>query len=362
MCPLVDKDAKVVGLLPLYFPPELLLAAGARVKRLHGSAIPISRAAGPLPSFACSLARSVLEQILSGELDELDALFLPAPCDTLRALSEISRTLHPSLKIIDFAIPQSSAFEARRTFLEKELQQAGAALAEITGQEWTAESVKAAAAHMGAVREKLIGIDQLRRTHNIGASDYYACLKKADNLPMDDLEFLEGSHPACCGGGEGCCSTEHAGDGEAPPRVMLSGIVPNPTAILELLDQAGLHVVADDLAYGSRWLYRPGVAEATVEALEAYYFNGPPCSTLYGTAAERSTDLLKRVQEARAQGVIFWSLKFCEPEAFELPELLEKLTQAGIPHLNMEVELGSVQLGTLRTRLEAFAEILKEEL
>ena len=65
-------------------------------------------------------------------------------------------------------------------------------------------------------------------------------------------------------------------------------------------------------------------------------------------------------RERSAQGVLFLQMKFCEPEGIEFPEVMTALKEASIPILTVDVELNMTQLGALRTRLEAFYELLEE--
>ena len=53
--------------------------------------------------------------------------------------------------------------------------------------------------------------------------------------------------------------------------------------------------------------------------------------------------------------------KFCEPEFFDYPQLKEDLEAQGVPSVLLETELGMTAAGSVRTRLEAFVETLKEK-
>jgi benzoyl-CoA reductase/2-hydroxyglutaryl-CoA dehydratase subunit BcrC/BadD/HgdB len=53
-------------LFPAYFPAELIWAAGGAPVSSFGSPVPITRADAHLQSFACSVARTILETEMSG--------------------------------------------------------------------------------------------------------------------------------------------------------------------------------------------------------------------------------------------------------------------------------------------------------
>jgi benzoyl-CoA reductase/2-hydroxyglutaryl-CoA dehydratase subunit BcrC/BadD/HgdB len=51
--------------------------------------------------------------------------------------------------------------------------------------------------------------------------------------------------------------------------------------------------------------------------------------------------------------------KFCEPHAFDYVPLARALEAAGVPHLLIETDV-STPVGQLRTRLQAFIEMLEQ--
>ena len=56
--------------------------------------------------------------------------------------------------------------------------------------------------------------------------------------------------------------------------------------------------------------------------------------------------------------MIFFLLKFCDPHAFDYPYLKEALDREGIPSMLLEVEDRLPADGQLRTRFEAFVEMI----
>jgi benzoyl-CoA reductase subunit C len=120
-------------------------------------------------------------------------------------------------------------------------------------------------------------------------------------------------------------------------------------------------VVGDDLCTGSRYFDQP-VAEAEdgdpIGALADRYLKRWPCPTKHSLHCQRGEHLLKLVEERKAGGLVFTLQKFCEPHAFDYAIVKETLDAAGVPHLLLELE-HTPAVGQLRTRLEAFLEMLK---
>ena len=60
----------------------------------------------------------------------------------------------------------------------------------------------------------------------------------------------------------------------------------------------------------------------------------------------------------QAQGVISIMVKYCEPHNFWYPYIRQKLSDAGNPEFMLETEHEVISLGQIKTRLQAFMEML----
>ncbi|MBE0559110.1 MAG: 2-hydroxyacyl-CoA dehydratase, partial [Proteobacteria bacterium] len=124
-------------------------------------------------------------------------------------------------------------------------------------------------------------------------------------------------------------------------------------------DEAGGVVVGDDLCTGSRSF--SGLIDEKADpaaAIGARYLERVVCPAKHRGLAERAENLVRLAREKRAGGVIFFLLKFCDPHAFDYPYLREALEKAGIPSMAVEVEDRLPADGQLRTRFEAFIEMI----
>ena len=150
---------------------------------------------------------------------------------------------------------------------------------------------------------------------------------------------------------------------EAEPdriRIILSGVLPAPGGLLGLLDDLGVDITGDDLLSCSRRL----LPSPTFQINDPWadlgqgYFSLPPCSTKNSSIGDRLRYLLRLIKKGRAKGVLFNTVKFCEPELFDLPNLRAGLRERGIPSLAVETEVGEPLSGALKTRVEAFVEMI----
>ncbi|OGO30900.1 MAG: hypothetical protein A2Z29_01465 [Chloroflexi bacterium RBG_16_56_11] len=74
----------------------------------------------------------------------------------------------------------------------------------------------------------------------------------------------------------------------------------------------------------------------------------------------RFDHVFRLIEEFRAEGVIFYTLKFCDPFLYDLPQLKEQLAGRGVPALVLEGDYTPGTLGRVRTRIEAFIEMLRQ--
>jgi benzoyl-CoA reductase/2-hydroxyglutaryl-CoA dehydratase subunit BcrC/BadD/HgdB len=141
--------------------------------------------------------------------------------------------------------------------------------------------------------------------------------------------------------------------------VVLSGVLPNPPEILTLLDSLGVRVAHDDFLIGSRrLLVPPSNREDPLEQLAESYFNMPPCSTRGAPITKRKEYLFRLIDAAGAQGVIFNVVKFCEPEWFDVPNLIQEIKKKSVPTLVLDTEVNQGLSGQMKTRIEAFVEMI----
>src|SRR5210317_1755311 len=87
----VELDRPVIGVMPAYFPMELITAAGGYPVQLWGNNLPLGKADAYLQSYCCSVARSVMELELREAAHMVKAYAFTSLCDTLINLREIYR-------------------------------------------------------------------------------------------------------------------------------------------------------------------------------------------------------------------------------------------------------------------------------
>ena len=87
--------------------------------------------------------------------------------------------------------------------------------------------------------------------------------------------------------------------------------------------------------------------------------NRVPCAFMRQSARKRLDFALKLVNDFNVSGVIWYELQCCETYDSESYFFAQKLGEKDIPMLILESDYSIADTGQLKTRIEAFIEILK---
>jgi benzoyl-CoA reductase/2-hydroxyglutaryl-CoA dehydratase subunit BcrC/BadD/HgdB len=296
----------------------------------------------------CSIVHNAIGFLGTKGLEVAEVFIVPHACDSLQGLGSI---------LIDFVKPKQTVLplylpRGRRTsdlaFLAEELHSMYKDLAHITGCLPTDDDL------MDRVRieeqaDGLLGeLHRQRQYLPLTDSMFYCLIRCREYLPAE--RFIELAEQALDG-------TDQREEKDGIP-ILLSGILLEPMRTLDALSEAGAVVVADDLACCGRRLYPTGESDKPFTRMAERILNGPPDSTRGDPIESRCAHLLELVQTSGARGVVFYEVKFCEPELFDLPLLRKALTEAEIPSITVEVDINEVLPQRLLTRLEAFMEMI----
>jgi bcr-type benzoyl-CoA reductase subunit C len=343
----------VIGVMPAYFPMELIEAAGGYPVQLWGNNLPIENADAYLQSYCCSVARSMLELELRGFAPMVKAYAFTSLCDTLINLREIYRRIIPK-PTLELSIPITRTIEARRNYLNSVVKSVTEGLEAVTGNRITADSLKHAAEIYGRMRSLQRRLYRIRRERPglVKNHDFYTVIKAGFFLPADAynrmledlLNQLENLTPR----------------DNNRPKLLLSGMVFDPLEIYKIFDESGAWIVDDDFANGWRTVSKDVLqSDNLVEGITEYLFNPAPCCCIYNPDNDRHPYLMNKVKASGADGVLFWYVKFCEPDAFDRPQLMKHLKSAGIPAAFIDLELTMTNFDAVRTRINAFCEMLE---
>jgi benzoyl-CoA reductase/2-hydroxyglutaryl-CoA dehydratase subunit BcrC/BadD/HgdB len=134
-------------------------------------------------------------------------------------------------------------------------------------------------------------------------------------------------------------------------------LIDHPALIRIIEEQEGM-VVADDLCSTSDYFWKP--VEHDTDPLAALYRNlnqRPWCACMHPEEA-RLDHLLGLVEEFDVEAVVNFNLKYCHPSLYEAPNVQKELETRDIPSIALEVGHDLSGHGQLRTRIQAFLEMV----
>jgi benzoyl-CoA reductase/2-hydroxyglutaryl-CoA dehydratase subunit BcrC/BadD/HgdB len=141
--------------------------------------------------------------------------------------------------------------------------------------------------------------------------------------------------------------------------VLVSGSLIEDGKTLDIIEQSGGLVVADDLCTGLR-SFEPadGKGSDPIDRLIDRTMSRFPCPTR--SSAEERLDRIMHLKEiSGAQAVVFLFQKFCTPHLADHPFLNEGLRRMNVPSIMVEMEEAGINEGQMRTRLEGFFEMIR---
>lgn len=346
-------NGKIVGYFCSYTPEEIITAAGALPFRIFGTTTTISKADAHLQAYSCSLVRGGLEDALAGRIDFLDGTVFPHTCDSIQRLSDIWRLNIQNKFHIDVILPVKLNTDSARDYMFDVLGKFKNDLQTVLSVKITDDGLQAAVQTHNRIRTGLSRLYELRRSHPmvVSGSDIHTIFKASMIMDRNHYVTVLEDFIAAIN------IKDH--DPVDKKRLVLTGGLCNMPDIYHIIEASGGVVVWDDFCTGAR--YFEGMIEGNGSILKAIaqrYLTRVVCPAKHAGINLRGDYLLKQVKELKARGVVFIFLKFCDPHAFDYPYMKAMLEKEGIPHLMLEIEDQVASEGQLRTRCEAFIEML----
>ena len=347
---------RVIGYRCLYVPEELIWAAGALPHPLYGTPEPVTLADAYFQSCACEMVRNLFDHALKGHLDFLDGLALSNTCDVVRRLFDMWEHHRTGVPVMLVNNPQKLCHPGNREFFLVELGRLRAWLEERTGQEVTDERLRESIRLHDRRRELLREIWSYRREDPppLLGSEALEVALGATVLPVDraitvlvelKAELEERDAPQADG-----------------PRLLVTGSLLDHPALIRLVEEAGGQVVVEDLCTTTRtfWHCVADAGDLEGDPMEVLYLSlnqRPLCACIHPTDVRRDF-VLGLVEEFDVDGVVNFTLKYCHPFLYEAPLLRSALSARDIPSTTLEVGHDLSGHGQLRTRLQAFVEMV----
>jgi benzoyl-CoA reductase/2-hydroxyglutaryl-CoA dehydratase subunit BcrC/BadD/HgdB len=361
-----EKEAgrKVIGSYCVFVPEEIALAGQATLVGLcSGADFAMEEVEKVLPRNTCALIKSSFGFKLGKVcpfLEVSDMIVGENTCDGKKKAYESLDELVDRLYVMD--MPQMKT-EQGRELLKKEYKRFLKAVEELTGNSIDVERLRQGIRTVNAKREAMARLQRLRWAEP-------APISGLDGLLANQVFFYDNPDRFTKSVNTLCDELEkRVGDNEGvmpkgTPRILISGCpmaVPN-WKMPYLIESSGGIIVGEESCVGERG-NRNLVDESgqsldeLLDALVDRYFE-IECA-IFTPNQERLDQVKTMVANSKADGVIHYSLQFCQPYIMESIPVEKALEEADIPTLRIETDYSMEDAGQLKTRIEAFLEVLK---
>ena len=354
-----EKGRKVIGTFCVFVPDEVILATNAvGVGLCSGSQFWIEDGEKVLPRNLCPLVKAFIGAKVSRTcpyFQSCDMIIGETTCDGKKKAYEI---LEEYMSVHVMELPQMKR-EKNYEEWQDEIKLFIKKMEELTGNQVTVENLRKAIDLCNRKRRALKRLYDLRKHAPSPISGLDALLVSQVAF-LDDIErFIEKTNELCDELEERVKDLKPNGK----KRIVVTGTpmaVPNWKlhSIVEGLDA---EIVVEETCTGTRYFENEVSAEGdTVDDLvknlaDRYMKINCACFT---PNDGRIDDVIRFVEEYKADGVINYNLSFCHTYAIEYEKLEKALKEKNIPVLNVETDYSEEDAGQIKTRVEAFLEMI----
>ncbi len=350
------QGKKVFGWLCTYVPEEVILAAGALPIRITGYNQEMELEDGNAYLYInnCSFSRSCLQLGLRHEYEFLDGVVGGSTCDGARRLFDLWRYYlkPPFFQVL--TVPRKSHERAQELYYSQ-VEDFKNNLEKFMEVKITDADLLKAIEVMNESRSLLKELYSLRALDEplISGQETQEVLNGSFRMHKEQFNaYLK----------ELIADLKKSGKGhKAKARLMLIGSVMTNPEFIKSIEELGVIVVTDELCTSTRYWSDPVILEGAKNPLYAIsrrYLSNFPCARMY-PSTDRFDRIVKLAREAKVDGIISETIRYCVPYAHDIPLLSDRLKSENIPLLTLDVEYGTSGSGQVRTRVQAFLEMVE---
>ena len=360
---------KVIGYMCLLAPTELILAADAIPVRVNSGWYDTAKLGDRVvPVEVCPVVRSTIGAKMIGlspYLELSDALINVLTCDGITKLGEILSDYKP---VWTMTIPRVKDSAQSLRLWNDEIKTTKSQIETLTGNKIDRKKLRSAIELTQKATKAFRRLQEIRKGAPVIMGRDAMLVNQT--YMWDDIKRWTEKTEALCDELEKRVQKKMWACPPDTLRVMVTGtpmIWPDnwklPTLIEEGTPQGVL--VADELCSSERLLYDPvGVDEWNMNDMynaigERYLMASTcPCFTSADGNEDRINWLLNKIKEWNIQGVIYYVHRGCMLYAMEYTRVKKVLDSINVPVYYLDTEYTREDVGQMKTRVEAFLEML----
>jgi benzoyl-CoA reductase/2-hydroxyglutaryl-CoA dehydratase subunit BcrC/BadD/HgdB len=364
---LLDEKAagrKVIGSFCVFVPEEIVRAADATLVGLcTGADFATEEVEKLLPRNTCALIKSAFGFKLGKVcpyIESADMIVGENTCDGKKKSYETLNGLVKYLYVMD--LPQTKSSQGK-ALLKAEFIRFKEEVEDLTGVKINAERLKKGIEIVNSKRKAIHRLNSLRKADPVPISGLDALLANQIYFYDDPGRFTKSMNALC----DELEKRVQTGEGVFPkgtPRILLSGCpmaIPN-WKVPWIIESSGGTIVGEESCVGERGTRNlvdgsGNAAEELMDAIIDRYFQ-IDCA-IFTPNPDRLRHATEMFQGYNANGIIHYSLQFCQPYIMESIPVEKALEAKNIPTLRIETDYSMEDVGQLKTRVEAFIEQLK---
>lgn len=352
------QGKKVIGWTCIYVPEEIIHAAGMLPIRITGGdseELKLDEATSYSYVTLCTYTRSILELMMKKQFHFLDGYVGASLCHCLSRMVDVMQYFLGTPVIDVLSVPRIIT-ESAHEFYQGEILELARRLEQLYNIRVSAQVLRESIRVYNKTRVLLKRLLELRKLEAplVSGAEFLEVVNASGRMPREEYnQLLEG------------LLQELEARNQVPQepkkvRLMLSGSILNNAGFIKDIEGLGASVVVDDMCSGVRYfddLIDTSAYPNPWEAISRGYLSKFQCARMIG--CERRIDRIARlVKDFRVEGVITRMVRYCTNLDYDQPWLRARLEEEDIPTLELSVEYGTPVTAQIRTRVEAFLEML----
>jgi benzoyl-CoA reductase/2-hydroxyglutaryl-CoA dehydratase subunit BcrC/BadD/HgdB len=264
-------------------------------------------------------------------------------------------------KVYVMEIPNIKSGEGKALWLS-EVKKFSAKLEQISGKKITLDKLKEGSRIVNEKRKALQRLATLRSADPSPISGLDALLVNQIAFYDDPIRFTTKVNELC----DELTERVKTGQGvsvEGSPRILISGspmAIPN-WKIHAIVEGSGATIVGEESCVGERNFAslldeRFTSVEQGIQNIASRYLTiNCACFT---PNDERLTDIEAIAKRVKADGILHYAIQFCTPYMIEATKVKKFADKIKMPFLRIETDYSMEDMGQLKTRIEAFLEMM----